>query len=87
MGWLSETWTLETRSEGARRRRRRPRLAAALSALAVIAALVGAAAPAPAGAAVEATGPFTVDVGDREAVRRFYQSVYREANGVAPGWT
>lgn len=32
-------------------------------------------------------GPYVVDVSSREDVRRFYQTVYRAADGIAPGWT
>ncbi len=41
----------------------------------------------PAGAETTATGPFEVDVTNRENVRRFFQTVYRDAENIPPGWT
>ena len=40
----------------------------------------------PATAAVT-TGPFTVDINNREDVRDFYNTVHEAANGVPDGWT
>ena len=40
-----------------------------------------------AGAQATATGPFEVDVANREDVRRFFQTVYRDAENVPAGWT
>lgn len=51
------------------------------------AALVAVTLPAVAAGAATPPGPFTIDVNDREAVRRFYYSTYLASDGVAPGWT
>ena len=40
----------------------------------------------PAAAAVT-TGPFTLDINNREDVRDFYNTVHEAANGVPDGWT
>ncbi|MGE3687803.1 MAG: immunoglobulin domain-containing protein, partial [Acidimicrobiia bacterium] len=54
--------------------------------VACVAALLGVAST-PAVAQTTATGPFVVNVGSREEVRRFFQTVYRAAENVPAGWT
>ncbi len=68
------------------RRRTRRRALGLLGAAALAAATLTTGSAVPAGAAVPA-GPFTIDVADREAVRRFYYSVHQASEGVAIGWT
>jgi uncharacterized protein YkwD len=50
-------------------------------------ATAGAVALAPAAQTAVPTGPFTVDVGNREEVRAFYYRVHQASEGVPMGWT
>ena len=62
------------------------RIAAALSASAALTAGVLVGGVAPAFAAVP-TGPFTLNINNREDVRQLFNIIHEGANGVPDGWT